>query len=296
MTTEAELRAVLWDACVRVGIDPVGAQPVRLGENAIFRFPGQVIARVARLGQFAAAAREVWIARWLASHGVPVVRVLDGFDQPVESGGRAVTFWEELPAHRHGTPAQVADVLCRLHALPVPARSPLAPLAPFVRLAERIDSATTLTAAERHWLRERLAHLRERYARLPAGLPHRVVHGDIWVGNAVSTQDGRVVLLDLERCAVGPPEWDLVSIAVKRTSFGWITDEDYREFCRRMGCDVTTWEGFELLRDIRELRMTCYFAQYAAEDPAVRGEAKLRLGCIRGDHGPRPWRWTPAPG
>ncbi|MGH3920591.1 MAG: hypothetical protein ACRDSG_16385 [Pseudonocardiaceae bacterium] len=32
------------------------------------------------------------------------VRALDGVQQPLEITGRAVTFWEELPPHRHGTP------------------------------------------------------------------------------------------------------------------------------------------------------------------------------------------------
>ncbi|PRY31701.1 phosphotransferase family enzyme [Umezawaea tangerina] len=45
------------------------------------------------------------------------------------------------------------------------------------------------------------------------------MHGDAWVGNVVATDDGQVVVLDLERCSVGPPEWDLVSTAIKYTSF-----------------------------------------------------------------------------
>jgi hypothetical protein len=36
----------------------------------------------------------------------------------------------------------------------------------------------------------------------------------------VAADDGQVILLDLERCSVGPPEWDLVSSAVKYVSYG----------------------------------------------------------------------------
>ncbi|MDX8053810.1 aminoglycoside phosphotransferase family protein [Lentzea sp. BCCO 10_0798] len=285
---------VLVEACAVAGLDPGGAEPIRLGENAIFRLPGGVVARIARPGQLAAARKEVRVARWLAEQQVPAVRAIDIANQPVLVGERAVTFWEELPAHRHGTPAEVAEAIRRLHDLPVPAEVPLDELDPFVRLAERIDTATTLPADDRTWLHSHLDDLRTGYAELPKGLPSCVVHGDAWVGNVVATARDEVVLLDLERCAVGPPEWDLISTAIKRTSFGWITTTDYQDFCRRYGHDVTTWPGFALLRDIREFRMTCYIAQRAAEHAEAQAEAQVRVDCLRGRAGPRPWAWTPA--
>ncbi|WP_051580525.1 phosphotransferase enzyme family protein [Pseudonocardia acaciae] len=282
----------LAEACAQVGIDPAGAECVRLGENAIFALSGQIVARIARPGATATARREVRVARWLAEHAIPAVTPLDNIDQPVEILGRAVTFWRQLPPHRHGTPAEVAAALRRLHDLAPPPS--FAELDPFVRLAERIDAAATLVDDDRTWLREHLADLRDCYQCRPTGLPACVVHGDAWVGNVVVTADGQTVLLDLERCSVGPPEWDLVSTAIKHTSFGWITERDYRDFTDRYGHDVTTWGGFDLLRDIRELRMACYAAQRAAEHPPARAEAALRTACLRGEHGPRPWKWTPA--
>lgn len=285
--------AVLAAACAEVGLDHTNAEPIRMGENALFRLPAGVVARIARSGQLAAAAREVRIAQWLADHEIPAVRVLKDITQPVEVDGRAVTFWEELPPHRNGTPAEVATAIRRLHGLPVPTDVDLGNLAPFVRLAERIDAATTLTKVDRTWLSEHLESLQGRYANLPPGLPHCVVHGDAWVGNVVATDDGQVVLLDLERCSVGPPEWDLVSTAIKHTSFGWITADDYRDFCDRYGHDVITWSGFNLLRDVREMRMALYIAQRAAEHPLAREEAALRIAYLRG-RAARPWAWTPA--
>lgn len=289
-----EYRTVLVDACGQAGIDPDAAEPIRLGENVLFRLPGGIVVRIARAGQLAAATKEVLIARWLAQQGVPAVHALENVPQPIETRGRAVTFWEELPAHRHGTPAEVAEAIRRLHDLPVPTDVPLGTLDPFVRLTDRVDSAITLPGEDRAWLRRHLENLKARYAELPAGRPPCVVHGDAWVGNIVSTQDGQVVLLDLERCSIGPPEWDLVSTAIKLTSFGWIAAEDYQDFCQRYGHDVTAWAGFELLRDIRELRMTSYVAQRAAEHPEAKAEAQLRVDCLRGHAGSRPWGWTPA--
>jgi hypothetical protein len=54
------------------------------------------------------------------------------------------------------------------------------------------------------------------------------------------------------------------------------------------------WNGFEVLRDIRKLRVTSYAAQRASEDDALRDEAALRVASLRGLRGYRPWtRWKP---
>jgi hypothetical protein len=108
----------------------------------------------------------------------------------------------------------------------------------------------------------------------------------------MAAADGRVVLLDLERCSIGPHQWDLVSTATKFVTSGLINQAQYAQFCDTYGSDVTTWAGFNTLRDIRELRVTCYVAQLAAEHPRFQHEARLRIDCLRGRHGPRPWPWT----
>jgi aminoglycoside phosphotransferase (APT) family kinase protein len=286
----ATVALILVAACEQVGLDADDAEAIRLGENAIFRLPGGVVVRIARPGQFAAAAKEVRVARWFTDHGVPAVRALTDVEQPIAVEQRPVTFWEELPPHRHGTVIEVADALRLLHDLPLP-DGLLGPLDPFVRLSERIDVGSTLPPDDRAWLRAHLAALRARYEALPEGLPSRVVHGDAWGGNIVTTDNGRTVLLDLERCSVGPPEWDLVSIALRQSSFNWLSAADYRSFTDRYGHDVTPWAGYELLRDIRELRMALYRVQRAAEAPGEQAEAQLRVSCLRGRHGPRPWAW-----
>jgi hypothetical protein len=283
----------LKQACAEVGLSSSGAEPIRLGENAIYRLPGQVVVRIGRSGQVDAAAKEVDVARWLASVELRAVETFPGIDQPVVIDGSPVTFWRELPEHRHGTPREVAAVLKRLHASPLPTKFALPPIAPFVRLAERIDGATTLSADDRAWLRGQLGRLKGAFDALPAGLPRSAIHGDAWAGNVVVTADGPA-LLDLERFSLGPPEWDLVSTAVRLSTFGTMTAEEYKAFGTAYGHDVLEWDGFDVLRDIRELRVTCYAAQRASEEPSLRSEADLRVACIRGLHGPRPWRdWKP---
>lgn len=287
---DASLKA-LHVACRQTGIGVSGAEPVRFSENAIYRLPHGVVARVSRAGGLQTAAKEIQVARWLEGAGVPAVRALAEVDQPVEAEGRAVTFWRELPSHRPGTAADIAALLRRLHGLTPPEHFTLPALDPFVRLADRIDQARMYTAEERQWLRERLADLERGYATLPPALPACVVHGDAWIGNVLVTEDGRAVLADFERSAFGPPEWDLVSMAVKYATLGGISEDDYAAFIEVYGYDVMAWEGYRVLRDIRELRLVTMAAQVGMEDDGVRGEAAVRLAAIRGESGPRPWHW-----
>nr|WP_042188996.1 aminoglycoside phosphotransferase family protein [Kibdelosporangium sp. MJ126-NF4]CEL18590.1 hypothetical protein [Kibdelosporangium sp. MJ126-NF4]CTQ98075.1 hypothetical protein [Kibdelosporangium sp. MJ126-NF4] len=290
-------RAVLDAAARTVGLDATGAEVIRLGENAIYRLPGKVVARIARAGQDAAARKEVGVARWLEDSGVSAVRILRDVDQPIIVDGRSVSFWHELPEHRYGTDTDVGTAIRELHRLAPPKDIELTELAPFVRLRERIEMSMTVTEDDRAWMRQRTAELEAAYAELPPGLPRSVVHGDAWRGNVVRTIDGKVVLLDFERCSLGPPEWDLVSTAISRVTTGRMSTTDWTAYCDAYGHDVTQWAGFLVLRDIRELRMTTMACQFAAQDPEQYGEqAAHRLACLRGLRGDRPWTgWKAVP-
>ncbi|MGW4240932.1 phosphotransferase family protein [Nocardia sp. NPDC004722] len=299
MTSEPQAdssEAILRTACALAGVPSDGAIVLNRSENVIYKLPGGVVARVARAGQQAAALREVEVARWLESEGMPAVRVVPGIEQPIIVDERAVTFWIELPPHRHGTPTEVATALRELHSLAPPVDLDLGTLDPFVRLDKRIEGATTISEDDRTWMREHLAELQERWTRLPDGLPWCVVHGDAWVGNVVATDGGDIILLDLERTSIGPPEWDTVHTAIKFKSLGQISAQEYQSFCDVYGHDVTAWTGYELLRDLREFRMTTMAAQTAVTIPADREQAEHRIACLRGKFGPRPWSgWRPVP-
>ncbi len=283
--------ALVVEAARHIGISTDEVRRIRLGDTAIFRLSRGVVARVSRPDRRDAARKEVAVSRWLTSIGIPVVRALD-VAQPVQVHGCPVTFWAELPAHHKGTPAALADALRRLHGVAIPAGL-LQPPEPFARLGIRLDAAITLSDEDRAWLSRRVARLREDSRTLPAGLPPTAIHGDAHTGNLVVAQDGTAILLDLDCFAVGRPEWDLALMAVARQSAGWLSTQDYTRFCERYGHDVTAWAGYPLLRDIYELRMTLYVAQLAAERADARAEAAYRVACLRGERGPRPWRWTP---
>lgn len=259
----------------------------------MYRLAGGVVARVSRPGQFDAAAKEVRVSVWLGSLGVPVVEALTDIEQPVAVDGRAVTFWRELPPHRFSTLEELADTLRRLHGLPAPPFA-LPPVEPFVRQRERIAESRVLSTEDRDWLLRHLDALEARYADLPDGLPWCAVHGDVWAGNVVVTSAGPVIL-DLERFAYGPPEWDLSAIAVDHTTFGDLSPEEWADFSRRYGCDVLVWDGFDVVRDARELRKVTFALQLASERPDLRAQATYRLECVQGKRGPRPWGWTGVP-
>ncbi|MFG2917581.1 phosphotransferase enzyme family protein [Kitasatospora sp. NPDC048298] len=292
MTTASDSHAVLLSACADAGLSADGAELIRLGENALWRLPDGVVARVARPGQWSAAVQEIAIARWLHECGLPVVRPLEMFSAPALVGNRPVTFWHELPPHRPGTGADMAPLLRRLHELPVPGHIDLGLLDPLVRLAERIDEAVTLDEHQRHWLRGYLADLQTAWDELPAGRPLCVVHGDAWGGNTAVTPT-ITYLLDFERSSRGRREYDLATMAAGFTSFGSVTAKQYHAICTAYGADVTEWPSYPVLRNIRELRVTCFALQLAAADPARHhAQAHYRLACIQGREGARPWGWT----
>lgn len=290
MTTTSEAaRAALNEACAAVGIDPRGAEPVRIAENQIWRVAG-VIVRIAPPDRLATAVREIRVARWLADNGVRAVAPLAA-EQPLERAGHVVTFWQEAPAHSHGSIDDVALALRELHAL-APPEFAIGRLEPLVRVRERLAAAVSLPEGDRQWLLGLHDDLAGRWAAgLPPGLPVCAVHGDAWPGNIVRA-GGERLLMDLERFSFGPPEWDLTSTAVRTRTTGAVTEADYARFCALYGHDVTDWPGYDLLAATRELRLVTYAAQHAGTHPEWRAQAQHRVDCLRGRAGPRPWNWT----
>jgi hypothetical protein len=98
-----------------------------------------------------------------------------------------------------------------------------------------------------------------------------------------------VVLIDFERFAFGPPETDLAVTAIEH-SLGWGTRTEYDQFAERYGFDVLTWEGYPVLRDINELKMTTWLMQNVSEDEAIAREFRNRLFCLQNPDAPRRWR------
>ncbi|MGH3915362.1 MAG: phosphotransferase family protein, partial [Pseudonocardiaceae bacterium] len=150
------------------------------------------------------------------------------------AGELVVSFWEYLPEIEATDLVTVAGFLRRLHAVPVRQDTQLGPLQPFFRVAERIDSAPTLTEADRRFLRARHGALLAQWEQARFEMAPVVVHGDAHHENLVRCGDGRIVCLDLERVCVGQPEWDLTVTAVYYEC-GWHDATDYATFMKTYG-------------------------------------------------------------
>lgn len=246
---------LLVDACRNARLDPAGAEPVRIADNAIWSIPGNLIVRITRPGRRAAAHRELLTAQWLAEHGIPAVRpaLPSAVDLPED---RAATFWEQLPDHTVGRHEDVARLLCLLHQLPAPEHL-LALTDPAAKARIRLEAvhhAGVTSDGDMAWLVAYADELAAAWGSLPQGLAPAPLHGDAWAGNVARTHDGHAYLLDLDSAAVGPPEWDLTSTAVKVTTTATIPASEYERYVNAYGgYDVTMYEGFEVMRGIREL-------------------------------------------
>lgn len=214
--------------------------------------------------------------------------------QPLVVDGQAVTFWTYLPQPAHPVPAEaLAGPLRALHGL---RPSPKGGLGQFG--LRRLDALTTIrkSLAETTKLPEEALHvLRSEADRIEGELenvkyelPTGLLHGDPQHGNALHTDNG-VVLCDWDSAVFGPPEWDLVTVEVHCRRFGY-GHAHYRRFADNYGWDVTCWDGYPVLRDLRELRMITTNARKATYTPETLPEVLRRVEALRRSDPDCGWR------
>ncbi|HEX5566972.1 MAG TPA: phosphotransferase, partial [Streptomyces sp.] len=115
--------AVLREACRTAGLDPSGAELLRLGSNAVYRLAASpVIVRIARdRDSLEEMQRAVHIARWLEEQDFPATRIVPGAEQPAVIGGRVVTYWVNAQNRtEYARLDELADLLRRFHWLEEP--------------------------------------------------------------------------------------------------------------------------------------------------------------------------------
>ncbi|GAB3914663.1 hypothetical protein GCM10029964_126530 [Kibdelosporangium lantanae] len=140
------------------------------------------------------------------------------------------------------------------------------------------------------FLRDKFKDLSTEYEQLRFVLPPGPIHGDAHVGNLMRARDGQIKLIDLEDFAFGPREWDAAVLSVRHQAFGWVTEEDYQRYVAAYGFDPIKWDGFPVIRAIRELNMTTWLAQTMGESADVADEVRKRISDLRDDQTPRDWR------
>ncbi|WP_188986997.1 phosphotransferase enzyme family protein [Saccharopolyspora thermophila] len=285
-----ELELALTEVCASVGLDPRGARLIRFVNNGVFLLREQpVIVRVVLSPSFTYRAfNAVEAARWLAVHDVPAVRLLPGLDQPVQVGEHLATLWQHVPEiGPMPSGADLGELLRRMHSKP--ASPNFLDWQPMADIRRRLADAVEIDPADRAFLEQRCDHLEERLAELSFPLPRSVIHADAHLGNVIGGPDGPV-LCDLDSVCIGPPEWDLTPIAVGRLRMGhppsW---QD--ELARAYGFDITAWEGFPVLRELRELKITTGVLPILRSKPGVREQLHRRLRTLR--EGDLVTQWAP---
>ncbi|MEU4067623.1 aminoglycoside phosphotransferase family protein [Streptomyces wedmorensis] len=282
---EARAREILAAA----GLPVAEARLLALGENAVFAVGGLVV-KVGRDAElFERAERELALASWLETAGVPAVRAAEEKPRPVE--GHPVTVWHRLPdAVRPTEPRDLAPLLRAVHALPepsdlvLPRRDLLGGVERWLRLA-----GDAIDPADAEFLRER----RDSFAPAAAALTPRLtpgpIHGDALPRNVHVGPDGPV-LVDLETFSSDLREHDLVVLALSRDRYG-LDPAAYDAFTEAYGWDVREWEGCAVLRGARETASCAWVAQHAPANPKALAEFERRVASLR--EGDPEVRWYP---
>jgi hypothetical protein len=278
--TRPKLAIALAEICAAVGLDSRGARLIRFVNNGVFMLREHpVVVRIVLSPSFSyRAASVVEAARWLAEHDVPAVRLLPDVEQPVRVGGHLATLWQAVPdVGPPPTGGDLGELLRRVHALPVPSKLPY--WQPMEEVQRRLRDAEELDPDDRYFLESRCDDIERRLTEVPFPLPPGAVHGDAHLGNLIAGPDGPI-LCDLDSLCVGPPEWDLTPMAVGWKRMGH-PEERYQQLVESYGFDITSWAGFQVLRDLRELKITVGVLPILRSNPRIRGELHRRLKSMR---------------
>ena len=289
--TDQTARRALTVACQRVGLPSNRADLIRLGSNAVYRLDPETIVRIAP----SAAARpnatmQIAVSRWLEDVGFPAARATS-LAQPVEADDRIITFWESVaPETVYAPIGQVADLIRRLHELPPPPPSVELPeLRPFGAPDDPLPLFPGLEEFDAVYLTDRYAWARDAFRMTEFPLTRGVIHGDANVGNVLVDTHGRAVLIDLDSFSIGPREWDLIQTALFADRLGWHTPEEYQTFVEVYDYDITQWDGYETLADMREIAMTAWLSRKAAGDAKAAAESHKRITAMRTGGSRRDW-------
>ncbi|WP_322760687.1 phosphotransferase [Frankia sp. Cr2] len=98
--TVANAWSILREICVAVGLDDRDAEVIKIAANAVFRLPrARLVIRISGSQAMAHRAHKVvQVARWMARHEVPAVRLAPGLPAPLLLGSVVATLWIDAQA------------------------------------------------------------------------------------------------------------------------------------------------------------------------------------------------------
>jgi Ser/Thr protein kinase RdoA (MazF antagonist) len=225
------------------------------------------------------------VADWLVSQGFPSIEPL--IDHAIDIGDVTVTFWAYYPQDQRGEPParELGALLRKLHALPAPPFD-LPAYRPLAGLMRALNIPGTLSVGDRAWLKTQTQTLTEQYRQLHSHLGIGLVHGDAHTGNTLWGPNS-VLLGDLDEVSMAPRELDLANM-YQDVRYG-TPESELDEFTDAYGWDVRNWEGFTVLRDMRDLHTLTGFIRRAVTEPAAADELRMRIDVLRNPHDTRLW-------
>lgn len=244
--------AVLQEACSRTGLNASDAAALHRHAATLYLF--EVDRVVVRLNHDIDDRKRAWtvveLTRWLTQQGFPSVAPTD-VEQPIDIDDYTVTFWRYYPQGSRPKPTadHLGAMLQQLHALATPPVE-LGQYQPLKNFGDSAAASTSLPTHDRVWLLERRTDLLGEYQKLDFPLGSGWIHGDAYPGNTLWDGD-RALLGDWDEVGTGPRELDLVNTH-QGARFGR-TQAERHAFNSAYGYDVTTWPGFPVLREMRDL-------------------------------------------
>ncbi|MEY9858519.1 Ser/Thr protein kinase RdoA (MazF antagonist) [Catenulispora sp. GAS73] len=281
---------LLHAACRAAGLDPSDAHLLRHHTNAVYRLAHHpVVVKITRPGSGRdRSTRSVAVAEVLTRTGVPTVQLWPSLNQPLAVADSYATFWMAVDATRGPVAADLAKPLHRLHDLDPEVLPALPELDPFGAIADSLTRPTVLDSDDLGFLQDYAGQLAEDYATLDFERPSCLIHGDAHHSNMLVGPNGPV-LADWESARLGPPEWDLVTVAVHCRRFDHPLGE-YEEFATRYGRDIRAWPGYRVLAAVRELRMITTNSWKSASGTPAAEEVLHRTAALRRGDDERIWR------
>lgn len=279
--TTTQTRAVLYQACLHTGLDTSHAVPLHQHAATLYLFEAErVVVRLNRDVDDRKRARTVVeLTRWLTQQGFPSIAPID-VEQPLDVDDYTVTFWRYYPQNDRPKPTadHLGQMLRYMHTLPMPPVE-LHPYQPLKHLGDSVETSTALNAGDHAWLLARRTELLNEYEHLNFPLGYGWIHGDAYPGNTL--WDGnRALLGDWDEAGTGPRELDLVNTH-QGVRFGR-TQAERDAFTAAYDYDVTTWPGFPVLREMRDLHTLGSYIRLAdTGNERAAAELDFRLNTLK---------------
>ncbi|QIG44321.1 phosphotransferase [Nocardioides anomalus] len=263
-----------------------GLHLVRWGTNAVFRTADTVVRLADSDYDTDLLQQQVDLAIWLRSRAFPTARLLH---QGVVDG-QPVTVWERIAEVREPTMADLAELARRFHDVTADYDGSLPEWEPLGRLGVRMDQMEpdrVITEQALAQLREVKDHLVNQVRDVDFVLPRGPIHGDIHEGNVLVDSSGPH-LIDFDRIARGPREWDLVEPLAGVVLFGQ-DDAEWLTFAHRYGYDLREWGPWTELLKLRAMFMFSWLLTLQ-RTPQVEEEVRTRLAYFLEPEAPlAPW-------